>query len=221
MVQRPSDIAYDKIKELLFASTLRAGQFVTQNDLLGHVQMSLGPVRTALARLEVEGFIRILPQKGVQVVEPSISLYRDITHVRLVMEKEAWGKFAQDANADRLEGMERRHRDLMARAERKITAALLREASEYDRSMHIDVVGSLGNDLFRDIFRVNLERLMIIRPGFGDGTSRGNHIRESTLLLVLQEHLDVIRACIARKPEAAIAAAEIHLTNSFHRFMAM
>jgi DNA-binding GntR family transcriptional regulator len=73
---------------------LRAGQFVTQKELLDHLQMSLGPVRTALARLESEGFVQILAQRGIQIVEPSISLYRNITQVRIALEKEAWSKFA-------------------------------------------------------------------------------------------------------------------------------
>lgn len=215
MAQKPSDPPYDKFKSLLFSGTLKAGQFVTQKELINHLEMSLGPVRTALARLESDGFIQILPQRGIQIAEPSLALFRNIIQIRIALEKEAWTKFALNANDEILEEFERVHLEFIEIAENdKITSDVLRAATDYDRKMHDRVVSAMNNDLFLRLFQTNIERMILIRP------DRGN-IKASTLLGTMNEHLAMIQGCIERDPSAVVKAIEAHLMSSVHRFVDM
>lgn len=213
-MRKPSDPAYTKFKELLFSRTLRPGQFVTQKELLDHLGMSLGPVRTALARLEADGFIQILPHRGIQIVEPSLALFRNVTQVRIALEKEAWGRFALTADDETLSRIERFHIEAMEKANGKITPDLLREVSDFDRWMHDAAVEAMNNTLFFHLYRINLERLLLIRPDQG-------HISAHTIGTTMQEHLAMVRGCIARDPAAAAKAVETHLMSAVHRFMNM
>ena len=209
---KPSDPAYTKLKDLMMAGTLQAGQRVTQNELLHLLQQSLGPIRTALARLETEGFVRILPQRGIQIIEPTISAFRNGMQVRIALEKEAWSKFATTADDAMLAAMEEFHRDVLAKADQQITAELLEAATRYDHRMHDDVVAAMGNELLLGIFRVTCQRNVLLR-------SDGGRIVARTIKGTTQEHLAIIHACRERNPEAAARAVESHLMSAVYRFM--
>ena len=213
MAQKTIDPPYEAFKKLLFSDVLKAGQFVTQKELLDLTKAPLGPLRTALVRLEVEGFIQVLPQRGIQIAGPSFELFRNITQVRLALEKEAWTKYALSADDETLAEEERYHLDLIDKIEAKtVTPALLKSTTAHDREMHDKVIAALHNDLYLRIFRINMERILLIRP------DRGN-INANSILFTTQEHLAIIRGCIERDVSVVSKAVETHLMSAVHRFL--
>src|SRR6185437_11004753 len=56
--------AYEEIRRLIVSGRLAAGTFLTERQLAAQLGMSKTPVRSALERLETEGFVRISPQQG-------------------------------------------------------------------------------------------------------------------------------------------------------------
>ena len=61
------EIAYNRFRQRLFTSHLRPGQFVSQRQLSELLDVPVGAVREALKRLEADGLVTVVAQRGVHV----------------------------------------------------------------------------------------------------------------------------------------------------------
>lgn len=78
--------AYEDLKTLFQNSTYSPGDFLTEGELARRLKMSKTPVRTALTRLEMDGFVTVSPQQGIVVREPSIHEIIDLFDIRVALE---------------------------------------------------------------------------------------------------------------------------------------
>ena len=78
--------AYDDLKTLFQNGTYSPGDFLTEGELARRLKMSKTPVRTALTRLEMDGFVTVSPQQGIVVREPSIHEIIDLFDIRVALE---------------------------------------------------------------------------------------------------------------------------------------
>lgn len=78
--------AYDDLKVLFQNGTYVPGDFLTEGELARRLRMSKTPVRTALTRLEMDGFVTVSPQQGIVVREPSIHEIIDLFDIRMALE---------------------------------------------------------------------------------------------------------------------------------------
>ena len=81
--------AYDVFTEQLLRSEIKPGQFVTQRELVALTGQSLGAIRELIPRLEAEGLIVTVPQRGLQILPLDITLIRNAFQFRLILEREA------------------------------------------------------------------------------------------------------------------------------------
>lgn len=58
---------YQYLKDAMSAGKLRYGEFLDQDSICETLEVSKTPLRDALIRLEAEGFVTILPRKGVYI----------------------------------------------------------------------------------------------------------------------------------------------------------
>ena len=61
------DQAYQRFTRGLLEREIHAGQFVSQRELTEITGMPLGAIRELIPRLEADGLIRTVPQRGMQV----------------------------------------------------------------------------------------------------------------------------------------------------------
>jgi DNA-binding GntR family transcriptional regulator len=80
------DQAYAAIKRFILDGDLAPGAFLAERRLAGQLGMSKTPVRAALQRLELEGFVTISPQQGVLVREMSVYEIADQYEIRTALE---------------------------------------------------------------------------------------------------------------------------------------
>jgi DNA-binding GntR family transcriptional regulator len=78
--------AYEDLKALFLKGTYSPGDFLTEGELSRRLRMSKTPVRTALTRLEMDGFVTVSPQQGIVVREPSIHEVIDLFDIRMALE---------------------------------------------------------------------------------------------------------------------------------------
>ena len=71
------DQAYQRFTRGLLEREIRAGQFVSQRELAEITGMPLGAIRELIPRLEADGLIRTVPQRGMQVAQVDVRLIRD------------------------------------------------------------------------------------------------------------------------------------------------
>ena len=66
------DLAYEEIKKLILSGKLSNDMSISEN-VLAKMLTEQDPVRDALRRLEMDGFVRIIPNQGVVIREVSIN----------------------------------------------------------------------------------------------------------------------------------------------------
>ncbi|MFM7342656.1 MAG: GntR family transcriptional regulator, partial [Betaproteobacteria bacterium] len=59
--------AYESFAQQILHAQVRPGQFVSQRELMQLLDMPLGAVRELIPRLEAEGLLRTVPQRGLQI----------------------------------------------------------------------------------------------------------------------------------------------------------
>jgi DNA-binding GntR family transcriptional regulator len=77
------------VKEAIRSGRMAPGQRLLESELTGRLGMSRGPVREALAQLQVEGFIDVEPHRGARVHQMSRAEMADLFHVRALLAGDA------------------------------------------------------------------------------------------------------------------------------------
>lgn len=199
--------AYDAFTQHLLARDIRPGQFVSQRELVELTSLPLGAIRELIPRLEAEGLIRTVPQRGMQIAHIDLSLIRDAFQFRLCLEKEAVAQFARNASDATLQALRRTHEDILERAGRGITPELVAEAQAVDWGLHDMVIDALGNEIISNAYRVNSIKIRLIRE-------ERIRILDRLLVSVMHEHMRILDAFEARDPAAAVEAVEAHIASS-------
>src|SRR3954465_5643680 len=108
--------AYDAFTERLLARDIRPGQFISQRELVELTGLPLGAIRELIPRIEAEGLIRTVPQRGIEIAHIDLTLIRDAFQFRLFMEKEAVALFTASASDATLRDLRQSHEDILERA---------------------------------------------------------------------------------------------------------
>lgn len=82
-------LAYEKVKRAIMLKKLSPGQRVPEEWVSKELKMSRTPIRSAFKRLENEGLIQLVPNKGAIVYNPSDKELEDVFNLRIVLEKYA------------------------------------------------------------------------------------------------------------------------------------
>jgi DNA-binding GntR family transcriptional regulator len=153
------DKVYDKIKQEIIANRLHPGEPLLEEKLAESIRASRTPIREALRRLNHEGLVRIVPNKGafVRVVTP-----RDIREIYEV--REALEGFAAGQAATRLSRPEVQSLLAVAKRLRSRRSQLgykdLRDAWESLRKM---VLAAMNNDRVKSILTTMNGQIEIAR----------------------------------------------------------
>ncbi len=207
---RLSDAAYAKVLELLFEGKLPAGAIFSQRELVDVIGVPVAPLRDALRVLEAEGLVTIHSRTGIEIIKPGLELIRSTYQFRGIIERSAVAVYAETADDAELAELERRHRDVIALLEDgALTEQAGAEVEDLETLLHSSIVRSLSNPLIETAYRRIHNYFRLIRMN--------RKISTPLVLRSLNEHLDVIRACQARDPEAAIAALQAHFGAALQR----
>lgn len=203
--------AYESFTQHLLTRSLRPGQFVSQRELVALTGFPLGAIRELIPRLEADGLIRTVPQRGMQVTHIDLKLIRDAYQLRLFLEREAVAAYARDAADADIARLRRRHLEVLEEAAAgPVTDALVRRAQAVDWELHDTIVDALGNALISAVYRVNSIKIRLIRQ-------ERVRIHARILEPVMRDHLAIIDALAARDADAAVAALTAHIGNAVNR----
>jgi DNA-binding GntR family transcriptional regulator len=90
-LERPpsqSQLAYEQLRAALRSAHFEGGSLITESDLARQLGVSTTPVHEAMVRLASEGFVDLLPRRGVRVVRLTIRDIEEIFEVREGLEAE-------------------------------------------------------------------------------------------------------------------------------------
>jgi len=213
--QKLREKAYESFTEHLLSGTIRPGQFLSQRELTELTGLPLGAIRELIPRLEVEGFITTVPQRGMQVVHADVKLIRDAFQFRLFLEREAAAVFAQQASDAMLAQLRKEHESVFAnfeRASRKggLGDNLVAEAQNVDWKLHNTLIDFLGNEIITSAYRVNLLKLRIFRR-------EQTRLDAAHVIPTMREHLAVLDALATRDSRKAADAISAHILCALDR----
>ena len=202
--------AYESFRQQILTANVRPGQFISQRELTQLLGMPLGAVRELIPRLEAEGLLRTVPQRGLQIAHVDLKLVNNAFQLRGLLEREAAVQFAVAASDDELAAIEEAHLDIVRRARQAtVDDDLLTDATTVDWGLHDLMIDRLDNALVSDAYRINSLRVRLIRL-------EGSTLCPEALLPAMSEHLWIIDALKRRDP-AAVAHRLAHHLDSAHR----
>lgn len=199
--------AYESFTERLLARDILPGQFVSQRELVEVTGMPLGAIRELVPRLEADGLITTIPQRGMQVAHIDLELVRNAFQLRMFLELEAAMLFAVNAPDDLIAQIRADHEAILREAENGITPDLLERAQSVDWAMHDCIIDSLDNAIISNVYRVNSVKIRLIRQ-------ERFRLSENLLHTVIKDHLAIIDGFENRDPEQAVSALRKHLENA-------
>jgi DNA-binding GntR family transcriptional regulator len=207
--------AYASFTRHLLARDIRAGQFISQRELVELTGLPLGAIRELVPRLEAEGLVKTVPQRGMQVAHIDLALIRDAFQYRLFLEREAVALFTEEASAAVIDRLRTAHDDVLARLEAALgegamTPELMAEAQALDWDLHATIIDALGNRIISDAYRVNAIKIRLIRQ-------EQTQLNDAVVLPTMREHLAIIEAIEKRDPAAAAAAMAAHIVSARKR----
>ena len=201
--------AYESFTRHLLARDVRPGQFISQRELVELTGLPLGAIRELVPRIEAEGLIRTVPQRGMQIAHIDLSLIRDAFQFRVFLEKEAVMLFVETATDDAIAAQRAAHESVLDRALAGCTPEIEAEAQAIDWGLHNTIVDALGNGIITNAYRVNAIKMRLIRQ---------ERIRIDGLVVpVMREHLHIIDAIETRDPMHASKTLIEHINNARNR----
>ena len=178
---------YCILKERLVNCIYPPGTLLNEAQLAADLGASRTPVREAISRLEMEGFVKIMPKKGIYVTDISLNDVLQIFQTRIEIEP----------IAVRLAAPHLPREELLAFCGKfKGEAPDIQNGFRLDTAMHLFIIEHCGNryiiDMMHRIFDENT-RVII--------SSKQNQVQIHDARL---EHLDILNSLLDKDTERAM-----------------
>ena len=111
-VARPAPLrqaVYDTLAEMIASGSLKPGQHLVESELAQHLEVSRQPIREALQRLAVDGWVELRPAYGAYVHIPTAEEVAQLLGVRSVLEAYSAREAAQQAGKERVARLRELH----------------------------------------------------------------------------------------------------------------
>ena len=202
--------AYDGFQQALLTGRLRPGQVVSQREMTSMLGVSVGALRELLPRLEAEGLLTVMPQRGIQITAINLPMIRDAFQLRAAYEREAVISAVRRMPDEVLTAQRALHLDIMQRIKSEATAAVLSEGQNIDSGFHKLLVEATQNDLLIHAYNVNTIRIRLINLD-------RILLNSEVLPAAFTDHLAVIDAILGRDIGRSIEAMDHHIRNARQR----
>ena len=211
---RMRDHAYSNFTEKLLARDIRPGQIVSQRELVELTGMPLGAIREMIPRLEADGLIKTVPQRGLQVLLIDLDLVRNAFQLRHIIEGEAVSEYCRNAPIAEIKTLVAEHEAIRRDAVKGVTDAVLEKAQRTDWAFHDRVIDAMNNPIISDIHRVNAIKIRLIR-------NTDTRMLPDLVVSVLDEHLCILAALECRDVPGAAKAMQLHINSAKRRALGM
>ncbi|KVD46832.1 GntR family transcriptional regulator [Burkholderia sp. ABCPW 11] len=178
------------------------GSRLVERELCELLGVSRTSIREALRKLESEKLVSIVPHKGPVVAVVSKKEAAELYAIRALLEGYAAAEFARGANDDAIARLGECIRTLKASGGTADRTSILKAKAE----LYDVLLDNCGNSLAKEVLNGLYSRINLLRA---TSLMQANRLQAS-----LKELDKLYRAIKARDPEAAAAAARIHVLNA-------
>jgi len=194
------EIVFESLREAIISGVLAPGERLMEIQLAEEMGVSRTPVREAIRKLELEGFVVMIPRKGAYVAGVSHKDVADVFEIRAALEGLAASLAAERVTEEEIEQMERillYHEEEEVNLEQIVASDTDFHAMVYKASRNERLIQILGN-LREQIQRFRATSLAV--PG---------RVKEA-----IGEHRAIVEALASHDVEKAQELASAHIVTA-------
>ncbi len=195
------EMVFESLREAIILGRLRPGERLMEIQVAEEMGVSRTPVREAIRKLELEGFVVMMPRKGAYVAGISVKDIVDVFEVRAALEGLAAGLAAERCTEEEMDELERSLIKINVESGDDINAI-----AEGDNSFHQIIYRASRNHHLVQIITRLQEQIQRFRM-----TSLSQPGRTK---IALDEHKKIVEAISDRNVEEAQALATEHIENA-------
>ncbi len=193
------EMVFESLREAIILGRLKPGERLMEIQLAEEMGVSRTPVREAIRKLELEGFVVMVPRKGAYVAGVSVKDIADVFEVRSALEGLAAGLAAERITEEEMEELEK---------------TILQLSGEED----ILTVVKKDNEFHELIYKASRNhRLTQIITHLSEQISRFRMTSLSVpgrLKIAVGEHKKIIEAICDRNVDLSCKLASEHMENA-------
>jgi DNA-binding GntR family transcriptional regulator len=196
------EVVSETLREAIASGVLKPGERLMEIQLAEELGVSRTPVREAIRKLELEGFVIMIPRRGTYVADLSIKDINEVFEIRTALDVLAAGLAAERITDDELELMER----ILVQIGEYVDKNELEPIVELDSQFHDILYRACRNDRLVGIInnlREQFTRFRTISMAF-----------PGRIKNTLEEHSRLVEAIASREVDLAQQLAREHMENS-------
>lgn len=174
---------YKELKRAILAGSFVPGEALQEGRLAAHFGSSRTPVREALARLEADALLTIVPRRGAFVRQLTARDFLEVNELRLLLEPVAARMAANVIDEETVTHLQQLHAAIARNkpAERDFANLL-----DLDRQMHITISEAPGNSRLAKFVQNLNDMMQIVRQKDLRRRHQEMHDSIGEILLLLQ-----------------------------------
>ncbi len=181
--QREKNSVYHTLKERLINCVYRPGTMLNEIQLAGEFGISRTPIREAIGKLEMDGYVTVIPKKGIYVTDVTMQDVFQIFQTRIEIEPLTLRMSIPHLNP----------KDLMFFREQFASADPdLPHAFRVDTAMHLFLIDHCGNDYLINMMHKLFDDNTRVILATGQNETKIHRARE--------EHLAILDSLLAGDP---------------------
>ncbi len=196
------EVVFETLREAIINATLKPGERLMEIQMAEEMGVSRTPVREAIRKLELEGFVVMVPRKGAYVAGISIKDIADVFEIRAAMEGLAAGLAAERITEEELEQLER----ILVKIGECVKNKDLEKLIEVDTEFHDTLYKACRNERLVQIVSNLREQIQRARTASLSSPGRSKN--------ALEEHKKIVEAVSERNVELAQMLAREHIENA-------
>jgi DNA-binding GntR family transcriptional regulator len=196
------EVVFETLRNAIRSSILKPGQRLMEIHLAEKLGVSRTPVREAIRKLELEGYVIMMPRRGTYVANLSIRDVNEVFEIRTALDSLASGLAAERISDDELEELQR----LLVQIGEHIEENNMDKIVETDTKFHDLLYKASRNNRLVGIISNLREQLTRFRT---KSMSYPGRLRET-----LEEHRRIVDTIAQGNVLDAQKAAEKHMEKS-------
>lgn len=196
-------LAYDYLKKKLITIDIKPGQPINEHQIAEKLNISITPVREAMQRLQSEGFVEAIKNRGSFATNISLLDLKNIYDARLLIESSLVEHVIEKIDKDELNRLKKKYAEKKVKKNRRLSFS--------GDEIHLLVVNTFDNSELTKIYESLLEKSKRIRNIYI------TNLENEGFELSLNEHKEIINALLLVDPNKTRKAMIAHLSNSLIR----
>lgn len=193
------EIVFEYLRNSILNGELEPGERLMELQLAQQLGVSRTPIREAIRKLELEGFVEMIPRKGAYVADMSIKDILDVLEVRMFLEGLATYLAAERMTDEEINSL----KEILKKFEEEIGDMEKQQMIELDNKFHDMIIKGSRNNKLLQIVQGLQEQFQRFRVIYFNEYSEHEDL--------IKYHRAIVKAIADRDSKSAQEYAQTHV----------